>query len=63
MWNRLAVRSNAEVAGEQTVGEQPEAAVEDLYSPEGPVMVVPSLPGVPKFGVPLELKLTFCAMV
>jgi len=40
-----------------------EAAVESLYSPEGPVMVVPNLPGVPKFGVPLELKLTFCAMV
>jgi hypothetical protein len=26
-------------------------------------MVVPNLPGVPKFGVPLELKLTFWTMV
>nr|GFD59442.1 hypothetical protein [Tanacetum cinerariifolium] len=29
-----------------------QSAVEAIYSPEGPVMVVPNLPGVPKFGVP-----------
>jgi hypothetical protein len=33
------------------------------YSPEGPAKVVPSFAGVPKFGVPSEFQLTFCAIV
>lgn len=33
------------------------------YSPDGPVNVVPNLAGVPKFGVPFEFQLTFCAIV
>jgi hypothetical protein len=34
-----------------------------IYSPDGPAITVPSLPGVPKFGLPSEFQLTFCTIV
>lgn len=33
------------------------------YSPDGPVITVPSFAGEPKLGVPFEFQLTFCAIV